>query len=234
MKGHPLFEDDKLHAESEIYELKSDIYDKYSKAEDVPNKIANFMIPLIKDKVVLDFGCGTGKFIPKLAPLSKIYWAIDISNNQLKIARKKVKNHKNVKIVQNSINKIPLESNSVDIVFASWVIGSIHNLKLREKTINEIKRVVKKENSIYIIENNIGGEYKEVIEEGYGDEKTEIKLKWFEDNGFKRVKSFKTYFEFEDLESARKIFGSIFGEEITSKIKNKKILHNIIIYKNEE
>lgn len=232
MRRDILFKEDKLHAESEIYKSRSDIYDLFSKAEDNPNKIANFLVPLIKRKVVLDFGCGTGKFIPKLAPLTKIYWAMDISENQLGIAKKKAKNYKNVKLMKNFVDQIPIKSNSIDVVFASWVIGSILDLKLRKKIIEEMKRIIKESGSIYIIENDIGGEYKEIIEEGYGNEKTEIKLKWFKDNGFEEVESFKTYFEFENLESARRIFETIFGKKIASKVKSKKISHNIVIYKN--
>lgn len=234
MEEDSLFEDDRLHAESEVYKLKPNIYELFSKVEDSPDKITNFLAPFIKGKVVLDFGCGTGKFIPKLAPLAKEYWAVDTLENQLEIAREKAKNYKNVKLMQNSSSKIPVESNTIDIVFATWVIGSIHDLKLREKVIEELRRVIKKDSSIYIIENNVGGEYKEIVEEDYGDKKTEIKLQWLEDNGFEKVESFKTYFEFESLESARKIFEGIFGKKVASKVKNKKISQNIVIYKNEK
>ncbi len=232
MNYDKIIERDKLHSESKIYELSPETYDLFSKAQDNLNIVTDFLSKKVKGKTIVDFGCGTGKFIPKLAPLSKSYIGMDISNNQLRLAKEKSKNYKNVTLIKNLVNKIPLESNTVDLVFASWVIGSIHNLELRKRIIKEMKRVVKENGSIYLIENDIGGDYKEIAEENYGEEKTKIKLKWLEENGFEKVDSSTTYFEFESLESAKKIFTSLFGEKVASKVKNKKISHNIVIYKN--
>lgn len=234
MEHKEIMEKDKLNSESQIYNIDSKTYDLFSKAEDSNNKIVNFLSEKVKDKIVLDFGCGTGKFLPTLVPLSKKYVGMDISENQLKIAKEKSKNYGNVELIKNSITEIPLESNSIDLIFSSWVIGSIHDLKLRKEIIEEMKRVVNEGGPIYLIENDVNGEYKDIVEEGYGNEKTMKKLKWLEENGFRKITSFRTCFEFENLESAKRIFESIFGKEISSKIKNKKIGHNIIIYKNEK
>lgn len=223
---------DKLHSDSEVYYVSSEIYEEFSKAEDSLNIISDFLKNKVQNKEVLDFGCGTGKFIKELAPLCKSYIGMDISENQLQIAKEKSK-ESNIKLVKNANNKIPLESNSIDIIFSAWVIGGIHNLKIRKEIIQEMKRVAKENGSIYLIENNIGGEYKEIVEENYGEEKTKLKLKWLEENNFKKIKSFKTYFEFENLEDAKEIFFKIFGEEVANKIKDKKTSHNIVIYENE-
>ena len=228
-----LLKKDKLGSESEIYKKKSEIYELFSLSQDQPDKITDFLTPLIKNKIVLDLGCGTGKFIPKLAHLSKFYWAIDNSGSQLKIARDKAKKIKNIKIIKASADKLPVESNSIDVVFSTWFIGSVHDLGLRKKIISEASRVIKRSGSIYLIENNTGGDYKELVEGKPGEEKTNAKLKWFKNNGFREVISFKTYFEFKNLKSAKEIFESIFGERIASKIDKKRIHHNIIIYKNE-
>lgn len=232
MKHQHLIENDKLAADSEVYKIKSKTYELFSKAEDKPNKISNFLVPFIKNKIVLDFGCGTGKFIPKLAPLTNLYYAMDNSKNQLEIAKEKANNYNNVKFIQNPSDKIPLESSSVDVILVIWVIGSIHNLELRKKIIDEFKRVIKKSGSIYIIENDTGGEYKELVEGSLGNDKTNFKLDWLKKNGFKKVDSLKTYFEFESLESAKKIFEVIWDKEIASKINKTKISHNVTIYKN--
>lgn len=230
MKDHPLWENDKLGADSEFYNGKSSVYEEFSQAEDTPKKVVGFLASKIKGKVVLDFGCGTGKFIPEFAPLAKTYWAVDISENQLAIARKKAEDFDNVKFLKNDKNTISLESNSVDIIFASWVIGSIHDLELRERTIVELKRILKEDGSIYLVENDIGGEFKNIIEGEAGNEKTRIKQEWLEKIGFKIIQSFETFFEFKDLETAKDIFKTIWGDEIFAKINSQKITHNIAIY----
>ena len=227
-----LLKKDRLGAKSSIYNNKSEVYELFSLSQDKPDKITKFLSPLIKGKIVLDMGCGTGKFIPKLAHLSKFYWAIDISSSQLKFAKIKANKLDNVKIIKASAEKIPLESNSVDILLSSWFIGSIHNLKLRRKIISEARRVIKEGGSIYFIENNVGGDYKKIIEGRLGNEKTKVKLKWLSNHGFKKIKSFKTFFEFKNIESAKEIFQSIFGREVASKINKKRISQNIMIYKN--
>ncbi len=62
---------DRLVATSNIFTIKSDIYDQFSLAEDFPKKVVSFLRPKLKNKIVLDFGCGTGKFIPDLSVISK-------------------------------------------------------------------------------------------------------------------------------------------------------------------
>lgn len=230
MKDYPQWENDKLGADSEFYTGEAGVYESFSQAEDVPKKVVGFLGSRIEGKVVLDFGCGTGKFIPDFAPLAKTYWAIDISENQLTIARKKAETFDNVKLIKTDGEKIPLESNSVDIILAVWVIGSIHDLETREKIVKELGRVVKEGGSIYLVENDIGGEFKNIIEGKAGDEKTRIKNKWLEKSGFRKVHSFETFFEFKDLETAKDIFKIIWGDKISAKISSKKIAHNVAIY----
>ena len=188
------------------------------------------MTSRIEGKVVLDFGCGTGKFIPEFAPLAKVYWAVDISENQLVIARKKAEVFNNVKLLKTDGGNLPLESSSVDIVLATWVIGSIHDLELREKTVAELKRVLKQDGLIYLVENDVGGEFKNIIEGEAGNEKTRIKQKWLEKIGFKIIQSFETFFEFKDLETAKDTFKAIWGDEIAAKISSEKLTHNVAIY----
>jgi ubiquinone/menaquinone biosynthesis C-methylase UbiE len=225
---------DKLGADSEFYKSKAYIYEIFSQAEDKPNKIARYYERIVKNKVVLDLGCGTGRFIPSLAPLAKKYIAVDISGNQLEIARQKVESYPNVELIKASAHRIPLDSNLIDVVMANWFIGSIHDLELRENILKEIKRIIKPNGSIYFAENGIGGKFKNVIKNSYGKKKTKIKPDWLKEMGFKKVFSPKTCFEFESLEAARNIFKEIWGEQISSKVNRQKISHNIVIYKYEQ
>lgn len=230
MKDYSLWENDKLGADSEFYNGQSSVYENFSQAEDAPKKVSGFLCPKIEGKTVLDFGCGTGKFITEFAPLVKIYLAMDISEDQLAIAKGKAGKFDNVKLIKTDGAKIPLESNSVDVVLAAWVIGSIHNLEIRGEIIKELKRVVKGDGAIYLIENGVGGEFKDIVEGEEGNEKTRIKQEWLEKTGFKIIKSFGTFFEFKDLETARDVFRAIWGNEIAAKINSEKITHNIAIY----
>jgi ubiquinone/menaquinone biosynthesis C-methylase UbiE len=231
MQRNPYWQNDKLGADSEFYNGKAYIYETFSQAEDKPNKIARCYEKIVKNKVVLDLGCGTGRFIPNLAPLAKKYIAVDISKNQLEIARRKAEAYLNVELIRSSAHRIPLDSNSVDVIIANWFIGSVHDVSLRKNIIKEAKRIIKSNGSIYFTENGIGGKFKNVIKSSYRKKKTNNKHKWLEEVGFKKISSLKTCFEFESLRMARDIFKEIWGEHIYSKINRRKISHNVVIYK---
>lgn len=222
---------DRLTGLSDIYTNNSKIYEIFSQAEDFPNKIFDFLAPKIKDKIVLDFGCGTGRFISIFSPLTKEYIATDIHDSQILIAKEKTKNLSNVKILKSSSNRLPLDDNSVDTIFSSWVISSIPNLKLREIILEELRRVLKPGGDMYFVENNTGGEYKDIVEGEKGNEKTKIKFEWFEKQGFWSVFETETYFQFENLEIAQSTFQRIWDISISQKVKKSTIGHNITILK---
>lgn len=225
------WKNDKLGHDSVFYKEKAHIYEIFSQAEDSLKKISNYFKPLTEKNIILDLGCGTGKLIPDLAPLAKKYWALDASKYQLAIAKRKAINFSNIKFIQSSAAKIPIRSNSIDIIIANWFIGSIHNIQLRKKIIKEIRRILKLNGSIYIVENDIGGGFKNIIENNYGNKKTMVKLQWLGKNKFKKTASIKTYFKFKSIRSAKNVFTAIWGKEIANNIKSRKISHNIVIYR---
>ncbi len=66
--------------------------------------------------------------------------AVDFSENMLKIAEKKAKNHKNICFIQADALNLPFEDNSFDAVFISF---GLRNLQDLDKGIVEMKRAVK-------------------------------------------------------------------------------------------
>ena len=84
---------------------------------------------------------------------------------------------------------------------------------------------------MYLVENDIGDDF-ETIRGRFPDiKKTEQYNHWLYKKGFIPIKRFRTEFEFKTLENAKMTFGSIWGEDVIEKIKDKKIGHNIIIFK---
>ena len=55
--------------------------------EDGENKVGSYLEHICKDKIVLDAGCGTGKFLNILEKNSKKYIGIDLSDKQLEKAK---------------------------------------------------------------------------------------------------------------------------------------------------
>jgi 2-polyprenyl-3-methyl-5-hydroxy-6-metoxy-1,4-benzoquinol methylase len=88
-----------------------------------------------RNDVVLDAGCGSGRFIKLLSPFVKEMHGIDISEKALKIAKSyKIKN---AIIRKGNVLKIPYRNNSFDKVIC---IDVIEHIKDDKKSIKGIKK----------------------------------------------------------------------------------------------
>ena len=99
---------------------------------------------LIKNKNVIDIGCGSGRFAISLAQLgAKKVTAIDINTQGLNTAKSfsKESRIKNIEFVEHNVLDLPFEDESFDFVFSKGVLHHTGNL---EKGINEYSRVLKK------------------------------------------------------------------------------------------
>ena len=214
---------------SKAYYENNDYYEIFSIAEDGENKVGSYLEDICKDKIVLDAGCGTGKFLNILEEYSKKYIGIDLSDKQLEKAKVKSKKDTSEFICSN-LSKINLESDKVDLIVCSWVLGTIIDITERNKCINELKRLLKSKGTIILIENDENSEFEEIRNRNK-DSRTRDYNNWILSNGFTVDKQIDTYFNFNSYNEAKKSFEVIYGREISSKIKNNRINHKIIIFK---
>lgn len=220
-----------LSEKSKNYYEENDIYEIFSIAEDYPNKIYNFLLPKIQGKTVLDLGCGTGKFMQKFYDKAHKYYGLDLSEKQLNIAKEKVKDSNNVEFMCCSAENIPLPDNSVDVIISTWVLGTILELDRRNKVLEEMKRVLKKDGNIYLVENDIGGEFEEIRNRYPNIKKTKEYNDWIENHYFICDSKFETYFKFDTGNQAKRVFTNIWGTKVGSKVNSSIIKQNVIIYK---
>lgn len=216
------------------YHDNSSVYEKLTKSEDFPNKIKKFLLPKIKEKIVIDFGCGNGKYAELLSNKTAKYIGIDVSNEQIKRARRKFNNSKKVSFIHSSVEKIKLPSNYADVVISSWAISTINGYTRKSKSIKEALRILKKGGKIFLIENDIGGEF-EIIRGRYPDiKRTKEYNDWILEKGFKVKKRIKTYFKFDSLKQAREVISSIWGRKAGNLVKSNRIKHNVIIFERKK
>jgi len=216
-----------LSEKAKAYYGLNDYYEILSQAEDYPNHILKQLMPLVKGKVVLDAGCGTGKYLEMLQPYAKQLYGVDAANGQLKIARKKVNN--NVELACFDLEKTTFKDNTFDVIYSTWALSTIQDNKKKEKVLKELLRILKKKGKLILVENDIGGEFETirgrypniVRTKGYND--------WVIKKGFKEFKKIKTYFLFDSDKISKKVFKAIYNEETAKKV-NKKIKHNVIMY----
>jgi ubiquinone/menaquinone biosynthesis C-methylase UbiE len=101
------------------------------------------------EQIVLDFGCGPGRFTPKLADavhgqaigIDPVKELLDFAPHKENVLFKQMKN-----------GHIPLPDNSVDVVWCCLVLGGIRGSAL-SKTVNEICRVLRHNGLLFLIEN---------------------------------------------------------------------------------
>lgn len=221
----------KLAQGSEIYTSKANIYDLFSQAEDKPELVKRYFEQELKNKVVLDVGCGNGKYANLLASVVKGYVGLDSSDDQLKIARKKVNGASNVHFTHAYVHQTNTANNSFDAVIATWVIESIRNPSFQSKSLDEMMRVLKYRGSCYVIENSGNSEFDEIIRRTPDISTTKETRESLYNRGFEEVEKFESYFLFPSMNEAKSIFQIIWNQEIADRIQSERIEHNISVYK---
>jgi ubiquinone/menaquinone biosynthesis C-methylase UbiE len=109
-------------------------------------------IGLGENDVICDIGAGTGIFTMAAAQITnnKIY-ALEIDDEMLKIIDEKAKSHgaSNIEIMKVKDNKFDLADHTVDLALMVTVLHEIEN---KEVFLKEIKRLVKNNGRIMVIE----------------------------------------------------------------------------------
>jgi len=214
---------------SKAYYEDNDYYEIFSIAEDSKNEVYDYLNKVSKNKVILDAGCGTGKYLELLEQNGEMYIGVDLSSNQLEKAKVKSIKDSSMFICSN-LSNINLDDNSVDLIISSWVLGTITNLDERNKCLNELKRILKPNGAIILIENDENSEFEELRGRTL-DSRTRDYNNWILSNGFEIEKKIDSYFLFKNCEEAKKCFDVIYGNLVSSKIESNKIQHEIIIFK---
>jgi SAM-dependent methyltransferase len=97
----------------------------------------------VRGKVVLEYGCGDGLNTLALARRGALVKALDISPELIEVARRRMEVNgadANVEFVVGSAHDMPLEDESVDVVFG---IAILHHLDLKLSA-REVRRVLRK------------------------------------------------------------------------------------------
>lgn len=215
-----------LNSKSKVYYERQNVYEIFSRAEDYPKKVEDFLRKHINGGKVLDAGCGSGKWISLLETLSEEYIGIDLSEEQIKEARKKI-NKSNSILQIGDLENLNFPDNSFDFVISSWALGTITLKEKREKVVQELKRVLKPNGTIYLIENDSVGEFEQL--RGH-IKRTEDYNNWLRKHGFQVTQKLESHFQFSNLSEATTVFAEIYGEQISNKIRTEKINHHILIF----
>ncbi|MBD3330491.1 methyltransferase domain-containing protein [Candidatus Peregrinibacteria bacterium] len=128
-------------AYSANYDKKSGLLDTFDDGEFLQ------MLGNVRGKKILNIGCGTGRDTAKLLNKDAEIICMDVSEGMLEVHKKKFPS---IKTVRGSSDALPFEDDSFDIVFMSFLIVHLKNLR---ESFNEAYRVLKTEGMLVL--NNI-------------------------------------------------------------------------------
>ncbi len=132
---------------SKLYNSMADTYDNidneafYINQYNVYDSVIDKFLNEMKNKNILDLGCGTGIQTFRIAPICNKIIGIDISTQLLEKATKKCSNLNNVTFKEADATLLPFENNSFDIVISFG--ETISHINDYEKAYKESLRVLK-------------------------------------------------------------------------------------------
>lgn len=92
----------------------------------------------LKDKFILDCGCGSGGYILEFFKYSPNVFGVECDEEKVKFFKSLNVNPSNV--IAGNIESLPFEDNKFDLVFLNEVLEHVQN---EQKALSEIKRVLK-------------------------------------------------------------------------------------------
>lgn len=128
---------------SEGYQKESNIPIEVHYGPGSPNEKDLNLIGNVKGKKVLEIGCGGAQCSIAFAKQGAKVTALDLSEEQLKFARKlAIINKAKVNFIQHDIQDLkPIKGKSQDIVFSAFALQYVPNL---DKCFKEVRRVLKR------------------------------------------------------------------------------------------
>ncbi|GEM_PF-2950065 len=116
----------------------------------------------LKNKNVLEVGCGTGRLTLELAKYCKEVIAIDHNEIAIEYCKEKYHNQKNITFLHKDIENLKnFNDTDFEIIITSWI--GLHHAKDQEKIIENIYKLLKKDGTLLIIEAYPDSEYIQIL-----------------------------------------------------------------------
>lgn len=206
----------------EIYRHQADNYEALVSREDYQGNLLPALqkITDFKNKVVVEFGAGTGRLTCQLVPLVKSISAFDQSQHMLEVAEQKLRQAKqqNWKCGVADHRQVPVPDHSADLIVSGWsvcyiVVDHPQTWKMElDRVFTEMRRILKPAGEILVVETLGTG-----FTQPHAPDHLVDYYAYLESNGFRR-KWIRTDYRFESLEKARELAEFFFGQAMISEI----------------
>jgi ubiquinone/menaquinone biosynthesis C-methylase UbiE len=215
-----------MPTQEEIYKTEGDKYEALIAREDFQGNILKSLreITPLENRVVYDLGAGTGRLAGLLAPHVRHVRAFDISEEMLRVCRKKfiASGLTNWQVDVADHRQLPVADLSADLVVSGWSLSylAVWNPESArselEKWMDEMKRVLRSNSYIVLFESLGTGNESPIQLERLKDF-----YPWLNEVGFQH-KWIRTDYKFDSLEEAEYLSRFFFGDELGDKVKQNK------------
>jgi arsenite methyltransferase len=131
----------------QLYNVTAEMYDeRYAQEQERKYKKALENVYLTR-KTVLDVGCGSGLFFKEVSAQAGMVIGVDVSRKLLLKAKEQGNAFSNVAVLQADADHLPFRDELFGAVFAFTVL---QNVPKPVETLNELKRVTKKDEKIVV------------------------------------------------------------------------------------
>ena len=208
----------------DVYQNFSDLYDELVNHEDYENNLYKFLNDNIQweNKVVGEFGIGTGRVSRNYIDKAKKLFAYDNSQYMLDKAKENLAKWSDkieYSVLDNS--KLNTIENTFDIIIEGWSFGHlvVQENENRDQTIQYLISETKKRAKEIIFIETLGTNVESPNPPG---EKLSQFYHALVENGFKEHIS-QTDYKFNNYEDAGKIMGAFFGDSMKNDIIQKQL-----------
>ena len=148
LKVQPVNKWSKKHKTMRRYDLTAGMYERlYAEEQAAKYKAALERLSINCNRRVLDVGCGTGLLFSHVAAEAQTVVGVDISRLLLRQAKERIRDFRNVNLVQADADHLPFKAALFSTVFAFTVL---QNMPKPLETLNEIKRNIERDGSVVV------------------------------------------------------------------------------------
>lgn len=212
----------------EVYRKEAENYERLILREDYEGNLLKALrdVRPFEGVDLVDTGAGTGRLSCLLAPYVRSVTALDTSEAMLKVAAGKLRRsgYAHWRTETGDHRDLPLPDASADVVVSGWsvcYVASANHADWREnleRTITEMKRILRPGGTIILIETLGTGEesprppgflqpYYRELEATYG-----FRTTWI-----------RTDYRFADAEEAVQLTAFFFGDELAERVRKEKL-----------
>lgn len=175
----------------------------------------------LEGRSVLEIGCGTGRTTEHLCAAAGRYVALDASSVMLAVARRRVDAPRAPRWLIGRAQALPLASESVDVVIATWVLANMR-AGGRALALAEIERVTRMGpgTGTWLVENHWSSELQELRGLPTNPDGSEI-ASLVDHAGFTVVEEIDTEIRFESDDEAARVLGALCGPSATAALARR-------------